>query len=72
MTEPVSRVLLAHPSGNQFFRHLAQAFQRAGMLGELCTCIDWRGGGWRDALVPRGVATELGREMQNFSNILVT
>jgi len=56
-----SGILLAHPSGNQFFRHLAQAFQRAGMLGELCTCIDWRGGGWRDALVPRGVATELGR-----------
>ena len=34
------RVVLAHPLGNQFFRHLALAFDRAGALAEAATCID--------------------------------
>lgn len=61
------RVVLAHPSGNQFFRHLARTLRDAGMLAELCTGIDWRGG-WRDRVLPRGVAAELGR--RNFSREL--
>lgn len=61
------RVILAHPSGNQFFRHLAATLRDAGLLAELCTGVDWRGG-WRDRMLPRGVAAELGR--RNFSREL--
>lgn len=52
--------MLAHPSGNQFFRHLAEALRDAGRLAEVCTCVDWRGGPGQ-ALLPRGLRTELGR-----------
>lgn len=62
------RVVIAHPSGNQFFRHLARALRDANRLAELCTCVDWRSGGWLDAVAPRGVAAELGR--RNFSHDL--
>ncbi|MEY2878585.1 MAG: hypothetical protein RLZZ15_965 [Verrucomicrobiota bacterium] len=54
-------VVLAHPAGNQFFRHLAAALRDAGALAEACTCIDWRGGAAWEKILPRGVAAELGR-----------
>lgn len=62
------RVVLAHPSGNQFFRHLAAALRDAGKLAELCTAFDWRGGGGWGALLPGGVRREL--ERRNFSTEL--
>lgn len=55
------RVALAHPTGNQFFRHLARAWRCDGRLAEVATCIDWRGPAWLDRLLPRGVAAELSR-----------
>lgn len=61
-------VVLAHPSGNRFFRELAAAVQRAGRLAELCTAIDWRGGGLADAVLPQGVRAEL--ERRSFSREL--
>lgn len=62
-------VVLAHPSGNQFFRHLAVALRDAGRLAELCTCIDWHPGLFSRWL-PRGLAAELGR--RSFSTGLET
>ena len=62
------RVVLAHPSGNQFFRHLAHALHRAGALAEAATCIDWKPDGAFARWLPRGLAAELGR--RNFSAAL--
>lgn len=58
-------VVLAHPSGHRFFRELAAALQRAGLLAEVCTAIDWRGGGLADLLLPPRVRAEL--ERRSFS-----
>jgi len=60
-------VVLAHPTGNQFFRHLATALRDSGRLASLLTCVDWRSAAWNRWL-PRGVAAELGR--RNFSRAL--
>lgn len=59
------RVLLAHAQGNQFFRHLARALHRAGLLAEAATCIDWRADGVLARALPRGLAREL--ERRSFS-----
>ncbi len=56
-----SRVLLGHPSGNQFFRQLAIALRNAGALSEACTTIDWRSDRWLAKFLPRAMAAELGR-----------
>lgn len=67
-TEPALRALLAHPTGNEFFRQLARAWQRDGRLAELATCVDWRGPAWLERLLPAGVVAELNR--RNFSRAL--
>ncbi|HVU32066.1 MAG TPA: glycosyl transferase family 1, partial [Opitutaceae bacterium] len=54
-------MLLAHPSGNQFFRHLAAALRDAGLLQHAFTCIDWRGGLGIGRFLPAGVRAELAR-----------
>lgn len=54
-------VILAHPTGNQFFRHLAQTLRDDRRLAEACTCIDWRGAAGLERGLPRGVVDELGR-----------
>jgi glycosyltransferase involved in cell wall biosynthesis len=59
-----SRVVLAHPSGNQFFRHLAAELRAANLLEALCTSIDWRGG-VIEKILPAGVVQTLRR--RNFS-----
>lgn len=64
MTSPMadlSRVALVHPTGNAFFRELARAWRRDGRLAEVATCVDWRGPGWLERVLPRGVAAELSR-----------
>lgn len=61
-------LVLAHPSGNQFFRYLARALHDAGALAEACTGIDWRHGRTLGRCLPRGLAAELGR--RNFSAAL--
>jgi len=57
------KILLSHPSGNQFFRHLAAAFYRRGMLSEVATCVNWssRQRNWFDMLLPHVVRQELAR-----------
>jgi glycosyltransferase involved in cell wall biosynthesis len=54
-------VFLSHPSGNQFFRHLAAALRDAEMLGHTFTCIDWRGGWGSERLLPARLRSELDR-----------
>lgn len=66
--EASTRVVLAHPSGNQFFRHLAKALHEADLLAELCTSVDWRTTSALAKLLPRGIAAELGR--RDFSTAL--
>lgn len=60
-TSMAPRVFLAHPSGNQFFRHLAVALRDAGLLERAFTCIDWRGGFGLDRFLPGGLRAELSR-----------
>ena len=67
-SRPTGDVVLAHPSGNQFFRHLAESLRDAGRLADLCTCIDWRGEGWAARRLPAGLAAELNR--RSFSRAL--
>jgi glycosyltransferase involved in cell wall biosynthesis len=55
------RVLLAHPTGNQFFRQLASALHRSGRLAEAATSIDWPADGWIARCLPGSWARELER-----------
>jgi glycosyltransferase involved in cell wall biosynthesis len=55
------QVTLAHPSGNQFFRHLAVALRDSGMLGQIFTCIDWKGRLGSDRFLPAALRSELCR-----------
>lgn len=54
-------VLLAHPTGNEFFRHLARAWRTEGRLAEICSCLDWRGPAWLERALPAGLVAELNR-----------
>lgn len=60
-----SRILLGHPSGNQFFRHLARHWRESGRLAELFTSIDWNGPVWLERVMPRGLVQEMNR--RNFT-----
>lgn len=62
---PASRVLLAHPTGNEFFRQLATAWRAEGRLAELCTGVNWAGPEWLERLLPAGLVAELNR--RNYS-----
>lgn len=53
-------VVLAHPLGNQFVRHLVRTLTARGQLAEFCTCINWQPG-FAARLLPRGIRTELRR-----------
>jgi hypothetical protein len=61
MSNPRDRFVLAHPTGNQNFRHLARGLRDAGLLAELCTAIDWRSDGAMAKLLPQKIAAELAR-----------
>ena len=56
------RILLGHPTGNQFFRHLLTALHDSGTLGAVATTLDARAflqcAGW---LLPAAVRQELHR-----------
>lgn len=54
-------VWLSHPSGNQFFRHLARSLAGAGRLGRLCTSLDWPSKSVLGRLLPGALRSELGR-----------
>ena len=59
--EMQGRIIISHPSGNQFFRHLAIALREAGLLERAYTCIDTHPESRWTRLLPAGVRAELGR-----------
>ena len=61
MANDPTSVVLAHPLGNQFMRHLARTLLDAGRLAELCTCIDWRPGWLARHTLPGRLQAELQR-----------
>jgi glycosyltransferase involved in cell wall biosynthesis len=54
-------LLLAHPSGNTFFRATARAFYAAGWLQELDSCICWDTDSALAHRLPASLAVQLGR-----------
>ena len=54
-------LLLAHPSGNTFFRAAARAFYSARWLQELDSCICWESDSALAKLLPPALSVELGR-----------
>jgi alpha-maltose-1-phosphate synthase len=53
-------LLFSHPTGNANVRYAALGLQRAGLLEEFWTCINYRGGAWSRVL-PGGVRAQLSR-----------
>ncbi|PTY05433.1 glycosyl transferase family 1 [Opitutaceae bacterium EW11] len=54
------KLLFSHPTGNANVRHAALGLERAALLGEFWTCINYRGGMW-DRVLPGGAASQLRR-----------
>ncbi|MGB5135680.1 MAG: glycosyltransferase family 4 protein [Prochlorococcaceae cyanobacterium] len=54
-------LLLAHPTGNTFFRASARAFQSAGWLRELHSCICWDPGSALALRLPHRLTVQLQR-----------
>ena len=54
-------LLLAHPSGNTFFRAAARAFHARGWLQELHSCICWHPEAPLARLLPPALARQLAR-----------
>jgi starch synthase len=54
-------LLLAHPSGNTFFRAAARAFHARGWLQELHSCICWNAEAPLARLLPSALARQLSR-----------
>jgi len=54
-------LLIAHPSGNSFFRAAARAFHSAGWLQELDSCICWDPDSVLANLLPDASTVQLGR-----------
>lgn len=57
------KTLLAHPTGNQFFRQLGAALHARGMLDRTATCLNfnWNFNGVLTHLLPADVRAELAR-----------
>ncbi len=53
-------ILFSHPTGNANVRHAALGLQRAGLLGEFWTCVNYRGGPFT-RLLPASARTQLSR-----------
>lgn len=54
-------LLLAHPTGNTFFRAAARAFHARGWLSQLHSCICWNPEAPLSRLLPRGLTRQLSR-----------
>ncbi|MBI3881235.1 MAG: glycosyltransferase family 4 protein [Verrucomicrobia bacterium] len=54
-------LLLSHPTGNEFVRHAARAFNDANVLGEFHTGVSWNPHSAVNAFLPRRLRAELGR-----------
>jgi glycosyltransferase involved in cell wall biosynthesis len=57
------KTLLAHPTGNQFFRQLGAALHAREMLGRAATCLNlnWNWNGTLSRCLPAGARAELAR-----------
>lgn len=58
-------LLLAHPTGNTFFRAAARAFHAQGWLQELHSCLCWEDDSFLAHLLPASIALQLGRRSFN-------
>jgi alpha-maltose-1-phosphate synthase len=54
-------ILLSHPTGNEFVREAACAFDQAGLLGEFWTTISWAPDGNFNRVLPTALRQLLGR-----------
>lgn len=54
-------ILFTHPTGNANVRYAALGLHRAGLLSEFWTCLDYRGTGFLDKLLPGSVRNQLKR-----------
>lgn len=54
------KLLFSHPTGNANVRHAALGLERAGLLGEFWTCLNYRGGA-AERVLPRAIAGQLRR-----------
>jgi starch synthase len=54
-------ILFTHPTGNANVRYAALGLHRAGLLSEFWTCLNYRGSGVLEKLLPRSVTNQLKR-----------
>jgi len=54
-------ILFSHPTGNANVRYAALGLERAGLLGEFWTCIDYHEGSFSKWLLPGAIASQLRR-----------
>ncbi len=54
-------ILFSHPTGNANVRHAALGLHRAGLLGELWTCVNYRESPWHRRVLPASIARQLRR-----------
>lgn len=54
-------ILFTHPTGNANVRHAALALNRAGLLGEFWTCLNYRDRALYHRMLPRSVLRQLQR-----------
>jgi glycosyltransferase involved in cell wall biosynthesis len=54
-------ILISHGTGNQFVRAALEAFDRAGMLGEFWTTLNWNSGSVANYLLPPRIRETLQR-----------
>jgi glycosyltransferase involved in cell wall biosynthesis len=54
-------ILLSHPTGNEFVRQALRAFDKAGLLAEFWTAINWNERGPLNAILPGSIRETLAR-----------
>jgi alpha-maltose-1-phosphate synthase len=54
-------ILFTHPTGNANVRHAALGLQRAGLLEEFWTCVNYRAPGWLQPVIPPKIRAQLQR-----------
>tara|TARA_B110000305_G_C19399814_1_gene619516 strand:+ start:464 stop:1687 length:1224 start_codon:yes stop_codon:yes gene_type:complete len=65
-------VLVSHPTGNQFVRHLLLSLQKEGLLSEFWTCINWPREAWQNRVIPRVLLKDLmRRSFHDVDNTLI-
>ncbi|HEX2853328.1 MAG TPA: glycosyltransferase family 4 protein [Opitutaceae bacterium] len=54
-------ILFTHPTGNANVRYAALGLHQAGLISEFWTCLNYRGSGFLEKILPRGVTNQLKR-----------